>query len=187
MAGIHGSQTNVQGAFGDQNDLMYRFGSDGTTPGNGILGGPLTVGHASSGPRLDFSFTAAQAQTLTTFSLNLFNNSADATSYGVRDTGLFVQIAGGRFFQFGDLFTSPADNANQGTVVFSDNFAVATPAGFADDADNDGMDNGLEFVLGGNPLVSDFSILPMSTVGAANVTVAYTRSADSVGSTTQAV
>lgn len=124
MAAIHGSQTSVKGAFGDQNDMLYRFGSDGTTAGNGILGGPLTVGHAASGPRLDFSYTAAQAQTLTEFSFNLFNNSNNSTSYGARDTGLFVQIAGGGFFQFGDLFTSPTGNGPQGTVVFSDDFAV---------------------------------------------------------------
>ncbi|MDP4611938.1 MAG: PEP-CTERM sorting domain-containing protein [Opitutales bacterium] len=120
------AQTNVQGAFGNQNDLMFRFGSDGTTPGGGILSGPLSAVHAASGPRIDFSYTAAQAQNLTEFSFHLFNNSNNATSYGARDVGLFVSVGEGDYLQFGDLFNSATGNGNQGTVVFSDSFAVAT-------------------------------------------------------------
>lgn len=124
MAGIHGTQSNVQGAFGDQNDMMYRFGSSSTVAGDDILSGALTAGHAASGPRLDFSYTAAQDQTLTTFTFRLFNNSNNASSYGARDVGLFVSVGGGAYTQFGDLFTSATNNGNQGIVAFSDSFAV---------------------------------------------------------------
>ncbi|MGB7323279.1 MAG: hypothetical protein WBD31_00300 [Rubripirellula sp.] len=126
MAAVHANQTNVQGTNGDQTDLMFRFGSDGTTAGNGILSGALSAAHAASGPRIDFSYTAAQTQTLDEFSFHLFNNSANASVYGARDSGLFVQVAGGGFNQFGDLFTSPTGNGNQGIVTFSDSFAVAS-------------------------------------------------------------
>lgn len=124
MAAIHASQTNVQGAFGNQNDMMYRFGS--SAGGNGTVSGALNVGHASAGARLDFSYTAAQAQSLDEFSFNLFNNSANGTSYGARDVGLFVQVAGGGFSQFGLLDTSATGNGNQGTIVFSGDLAVGS-------------------------------------------------------------
>ncbi|MGJ8650222.1 MAG: PEP-CTERM sorting domain-containing protein [Opitutaceae bacterium] len=124
MAAVHGSQTNVQGAFGDQNDLMFRFGSSSTTAGNGVLGGTLSAGHAASGPRIDFSYTAAKDQDLTEFSFQLFNNSNNTSSYGARDVGLFVSVAGGAYLQFGALDTSATGNGNQGTITFSDSFAV---------------------------------------------------------------
>lgn len=126
MAAIHASQALVAGANSNQNDMQYRFGSDGTTAGNGILNGPLTAAHAASGPRLDFSYTAATTQNLTEFSFHLFNNSGGGSSYGARDVGLFVSVGGGAYTQFGDLFTSPTGNGNQGTVTFSDSFAVGT-------------------------------------------------------------
>lgn len=124
MAGIHGSQTNVQGAFGNQNDLMYRFGNSNTTPGDGTLGGTLSVGHVALGPYVAFSYTAAKDQTLTEFSYHLFNNSGGGSSYGARDSGLFVSIAGGDFAQFGALDTSATGNGNHGTIVFSGSLAV---------------------------------------------------------------
>ncbi|VGO15672.1 hypothetical protein PDESU_04257 [Pontiella desulfatans] len=125
MAAIHGSQTNVQGAYGDQNDLMFRFGSSDTTPGDGILSGALSVGHVALGPYVSFSYTAAKNQTLSGFSFHLFNNSNNASSYGARDVGLYVQVAGGGYAQFGDLDTSATGNGNQGIVTFSDSLAVA--------------------------------------------------------------
>lgn len=125
MAAVHGSQTNVQGAFGNQSDLMFRFGSSGTTPGDGTLGGTLSVGHVATGPYVAFSYTAAKDQTLTEFSYHLYNNSGGTSSYGARDSGLFVQINGGGFTQFGALDTSATGNGNQGTIVFSDSFAVS--------------------------------------------------------------
>ncbi|MDF7825501.1 hypothetical protein P4B35_15850 [Pontiellaceae bacterium B12227] len=123
MAGIHGSQNNVDG-LGDQNDLVFRFGS--TPPGDGILSGPLTAGHAASGPRIDFTYTAAKDQTLTDFSMKFFNNSNNASSYGARDAGLFVSVAGAAYIQFGSLFTSATGNGNHGTVTFSDSVSVGS-------------------------------------------------------------
>jgi len=124
MAAVHNSQTNVQGANGDQNDLIFRFGS--SAGGNGTLGGALTPGHAAAGARIDFRYTAATTQTLEDFSFNLFNNSNNGSSYGARDAGLFVQVAGGGFTQFGSLFTSATGNGNQGQVSFMDSFLVST-------------------------------------------------------------
>jgi autotransporter-associated beta strand protein len=56
-----------------------------------------------------------------------------------------------------------------------------------DDPDNDGMDNLLEFVLNGNPSVSDPSILPDLTITATDFEFTYQRRDDSVSpETTQA-
>ncbi len=49
-----------------------------------------------------------------------------------------------------------------------------------DDPDNDGVDNLLEFVLNGDPTVSDSSILPDLTVGASAFVFTYQRRDDSV-------
>ena len=55
------------------------------------------------------------------------------------------------------------------------------PAGFDDDADGDGVDNGLEWILGGDPLVADGSTLVGSSIDATNVTFTFSREDDSVG------
>ncbi|MEP2776746.1 MAG: Ig-like domain-containing protein [Luteolibacter sp.] len=60
----------------------------------------------------------------------------------------------------------------------------STPSG---DPDTDGINNGMEFVLGGDPHVSDTSILPVTTLGATNLTFSYSRTEDSKSSTTQKV
>lgn len=121
MAAVHPSQSNVNGTFGDQNDLQFRFGSN--TGGSGTLGGALNAGHAASGPRIDFSYTAAADQTLDEFSFHLFVNSNNASSYAARDVGLFVSVAGEGFAQFGALDLN-SGRGNLGTVVFSDSLSV---------------------------------------------------------------
>ncbi|MEN8662286.1 MAG: PEP-CTERM sorting domain-containing protein, partial [Lentimonas sp.] len=117
------TQTNVQGDNGDQGDMFFRFGSN--TGGSGILSGALNAGHAASGPRIDFSYTAAQAQSLDEFSFHHFVNSNNASSTAARDVGLFVQVAGGGYTQFGNLYLTSA-RGNLGTVSFSGNLAIAS-------------------------------------------------------------
>ncbi len=123
FAAVHGSQAAVAGSFADQNDLLFRFGN-GTTAGNGTLNGALNVGHVSLGPYISFTFTAAQDQTLDDFSYHLFNNSGSGTSYGARDSGLFVAVDGGAFAQFGALDTGSTGNGNKGIVSFTDTLAL---------------------------------------------------------------
>jgi len=62
-------------------------------------------------------------------------------------------------------------------------------AGFEDDADDDGLDNGLEWVLGGDPLLADLDgVLRVVTGDAAGgLTMVFDRVADSVGNTTLVV
>lgn len=68
------------------------------------------------------------------------------------------------------------------------NINPAAPAGFDEDADGDGFDNGLEWILGGNPLAQDAPSLVTATASATGgLTLAFSREDDSVGLTTLTV
>jgi len=121
MAAVHGSQTNVQGAFGDQNDLLFRFGS--SAGGNGVLSGTV-ANSLAIGAYIEFSFSAAADLTLDQFSFHLFNNSNNGANYSARDVGLFVDVDGGGFNQFGALDETATGNGNQGTITFSDSVSA---------------------------------------------------------------
>lgn len=61
-------------------------------------------------------------------------------------------------------------------------------AGFSDDPDGDGFDNGLEWILGGNPLSQDAASLVTSTASATGgLTLTFTREDDSIGQATLSV
>lgn len=124
MVGVHNSQSNVEGDLGDQNDLMFRFGN-GATAGNGTLNGPLNAGHVGLGPYVSFTFTAAQDITLDNFSYHLFVNSNNAASTAARDSGLYVDVDGGGYAQFGALALTDG-RGNLGTVSFTDTLAVSS-------------------------------------------------------------
>ncbi len=48
-------------------------------------------------------------------------------------------------------------------------------AGFAADPDKDGVANGLEWILGGNPLAQDGSVLPQTTLNETHIVFTFTR------------
>ena len=61
-------------------------------------------------------------------------------------------------------------------------------AGFAADPDKDGIANGLEWVLGGNPLAQDAaSLVAASATAGAGLTLAFSREEDSIGQVTLTV
>ena len=86
-------------------------------------------------------------------------------------------------------------NATTGTVTFSKwaasmglDGSSGKASGFDDDPDNDGMVNGLEYVLGGNPLSSDgSSARPTSTLANGYLTLSFHRSTASIGGVTLSV
>ncbi len=63
----------------------------------------------------------------------------------------------------------------------------ALGGGFGDDDDHDGIANGMEFVLNGNPKVSNTTILPTAVRDATHLRISYTRTADSKTRTIQTV
>ena len=62
-------------------------------------------------------------------------------------------------------------------------YTSSPDAGFADDPDHDGIRNGLEWVLGGNPLASDAQQFLHATTDATSLMLAFTRNHESVSTT----
>ena len=61
-------------------------------------------------------------------------------------------------------------------------------AGFNDDPDRDGIPNGLEWILGGNPLAGNASsLLHFSTTGAGDLVLTFNRAEESIGQATLTV
>jgi len=85
------------------------------------------------------------------------------------------------------------DYSTAGLVSLIPNGYAAWAAGFPGltdsspgaDPDNDGLSNLLEYVLGGDPRVSDASIRPVSTIVGSNLVLTYKRSDASKGDTFQ--
>lgn len=95
-----------------------------------------------------------------------------AGTWAVAENGLNLELiytAGG-----GDAYSTWA-SAN----------ITSGPSGFDEDANGDGISNGLNFVLGGDPMVADFSILPHGGESGGNLTFSFDRVDDSEGITTQ--
>jgi autotransporter-associated beta strand protein len=62
------------------------------------------------------------------------------------------------------------------------------PAGFDDDADGDGIANGLEWILGGGPLAQDAaSLLTTTATGSGGLILSFDRAEDSIGQATLTV
>jgi fibronectin-binding autotransporter adhesin len=80
-----------------------------------------------------------------------------------------VQTGGGGFSSWADSWSSPA-------------LSDKTPGG---DPDNDGISNLLEYVLGGDPRVSDTEILPKQKIEGGFLVLSYKRSDASEGDTQQ--
>ena len=117
---VHSSQSNTTGAFSDQNDLNFRFGSNPEVQ----LTDSDVSGSLASGNYIEFGYTAAQAQILDGFDYNLQANSANGTTYAARDSGLFVSVNSGAFTQFGA--TDQGSNGINGNVSFTDAVTVSS-------------------------------------------------------------
>jgi autotransporter-associated beta strand protein len=82
----------------------------------------------------------------------------------------------------GVLKVSPAPAG--GFANWIDNFTVNDPSPGAD-PENDGIDNLMEYVLNGNPSLSDPAILPTLDASGANFVFQFTRRVESAADTTQ--
>ena len=111
---VHASQNNTV-TLGDQNDLNFRFGSGPET----TLQNLDVAGSLASRNYIEFQFTAGQALVLDEFVFDLQVNSQNATTYAARDAGLFVDINGGGFTQFG-VTADENTNGQSQNVTFTD-------------------------------------------------------------------
>jgi len=67
--------------------------------------------------------------------------------------------------------------------TWADGFGLV--GGFDDDDSQDGVDNGMAFILGGDPTTSDTAVLPVIGDDSGDMTFTYMRNDDSLGITTQ--
>ncbi len=104
-----------------------------------------------------------------TFSVDATGFTSGAGTWSLGVSGLNLVLS----YSAGDPYT------NWATTNIT-NIQPAAPAGFDQDADGDGVKNGLVFILGGNPLVPNSSTLPSISLDPTNLTFSYTRSTDSV-------
>jgi hypothetical protein len=114
-------------------------------------------------------------------------------------TFTMISIGGGRFFadeiRIGTTFKDVTPDPSFVTTAY-DTWATTEPnnlsggdAAFDFDYDNDGIDNGLEWILGGDPKQNDTpSVLPTVTGDAGSgLTLVFSRSPDSITETTLVV
>jgi autotransporter-associated beta strand protein len=185
----------VSGSLGASNVTVQ---NNATLGGNGNLGGNLTIESggrhalavaATSGTQV----TRAIAGSLTLTPGHILDLSAATTP--APGTYILATAAGGITGTLGTVNLTGLT----GSVAINGNnleLTVAAPSGFAswiggfglaladrdpaDDPDNDGLSNLLEFVLNGTPSVSDASILPDLAVTATDFEFTYQRRDDSV-------
>ncbi len=185
----------VSGSLGASNVTVQ---NNATLGGNGNLGGNLTIESggrhalavaATSGTQV----TRAIAGSLTLTPGHILDLSAATTP--APGTYILATAAGGITGTLGTVNLTGLT----GSVAINGNnleLTVAGPSGFtswiggfglaladrdpADDPDNDGLSNLLEFVLNGTPSVSDASILPDLVVTATDFEFTYQRRDDSV-------
>lgn len=101
--------------FGDQRDLQFRFGSAPEV----ALPNLDVAGSLASGNYIEFGFTAAQNLILDEFVFDSQSNSQNGANHSARDSGLFVDINGGGFTQFGST-VNRTGNGVLSNVTFTD-------------------------------------------------------------------
>ncbi len=147
-AGVDFSQLNVNGTLALPDSLNIRVlpGAEPFTEANGTL----TVATASAG--------------ITGF--NAANVTFDTT--GFTGTGTFTADVSGN-----SLVLNYSAGSASGFSAFAGTITNAALRGPLDDADGDGVSNLIEYVLGGDPNISDPSVRPEQTVNASDVTIDF--------------
>ncbi len=154
-----------------------------------ILAGTLTIDkpfladestvRIAAGATLDFFFETPET-TDTIASLVIGNEAQPAGIYGPIDSGAQFEIAA----LTGDgLLEVTTDGVTGGYDTWAAQIADPDRRGFDIDADDDGIHNGLEYILGGNPNTSDSSILPASEVTDTHFVFTFDRSDESEADT----
>jgi autotransporter-associated beta strand protein/T5SS/PEP-CTERM-associated repeat protein len=138
-----------------------------------------TVTIASSGATLELNF----AGTENVASLVIGTELSDGV-YGATGSGAAI-IDDMHFSGSGTLTVGPpAASAYDSWAVLKGLTGApgsGTDPAFGADLNGNGLGNGLEWILGGNPLVSDPSVFPMASADGSGLTVTFTREEDSIG------
>ena len=182
--------------------------ADATLAGNGTTEGSITVrtgGHQSfalaadplsqSPPRENAGALVMESGTIVDLTAAVVPASGTyilaTAAGGITGTPLTVNLPAG----VTGILSVTGGNTLQFVIggdpygTWAGTFGLSGPnAEFDFDADDDGIDNGLEWILGGNPTSSDTTILPDVTGDATTgLTLVFTRNPDSIGVATLAV
>ena len=147
-----------------------------------INGGTLSLSDAnlanaahvliSSGAKLELNFSG-------TDTINQLWLGGSRMPAGVYSSANSSFITGSGTLTVNDL------SATGSYTAWSGQFGHNLTGGPSADDDNDGIENLLEYVLGGNPLAASTNILPTATTTAENLAFSFRRSASSTSDTTQ--
>lgn len=191
-AGTLGGTGTVSGAVTCSGTIAPGVGIGTLTTGGLVLGGTLAVevGGANTGDKLmangNLDITGA---TLTVTDLGGFSGSCVIAQCTGTLTGTFASPPAG--YTLGYTATQVTLTKSSGgfdTWVGGFGSLPGDKRGSLDDYDADGLPNLLEYVLGGNPTVSDGgTIVPASAISGGNLVFSYNRFDDSLGDTTQVV
>jgi autotransporter-associated beta strand protein len=186
-----GSSVTVEAAatLGGSGTVNAPVTADGTiSPGVGV--GTLTViGNTSLGGNLAIQVDGASADKLTvtgdltlagTLTVEESGTGFTAPSYVIAEctgaisgtltapNGYLLAISGSQL-----VLTKSAGTEFQSWIA---TFNLGTQSGIDDDPDNDGLDNGLEFILkGGNPGIAGGTQLPVASVAGGNLVFTFER------------
>ncbi len=193
---VSGGTLEVTGSLGTTGVTVQ---SGGTLAGSGPLGGSVTIQSAGHHALAVAATSGAQTPRVITGTLTLDpGNILDLSASSAPAPGTYVlatamSIVGTpttvNFSGLSGTVTVVGGTSLQLTVAASGYGSwIDTPAfgltagqkGATQDPENDGMSNLLEFVLNGNPSISDPSILPKLGVTTTNFEFTYQRRDDSV-------
>jgi fibronectin-binding autotransporter adhesin len=162
--------------------------------GNGTINGSVNI-DSGGGVVVDWALYTKQLDVVGTVNLNNADSLAlvgTPSQPSTRYVILKATTINGTFDTVTGLGTGTMDysvpneiavisgpSGNSGFAAWQD--ANSTAGGLNDDHDNDGVDNGVEWFLGGNANTSGFTALPAVTNTGGTLSVTWTKSADYPG------
>jgi len=171
-------------ALASSGTLTFKIGANGvnnqlTGAGTATLDGTFALDLTSANTTSGNSWTLVNVGSLTetfgaSFAVSGFTQAAD----------VWTMTSGGNTWTFTEA-TGILSVSQGGYNSWAASFPGLTDATPGGDPDNDGLSNLLEYVLGGDPRISDASIRPVSAIVGTDLVLTYKRSDDSKNDTTQ--
>ena len=180
-----GSGTLPSLTLEDGSSLACFIDTAGVDAGKAVVSGAVSIGATTSLTVIDQGGDAVVAEgselvlvDYTGGSLTgTFVDLSEGATVAVGTNNFTLSYIGGS----GEMVTLTAQAAAAGyTTWASDNgLTEGVNDSGTDDPEFDGIENVLEYIFGGDPLVADLSILPTDAINGANYELSFTRSVDS--------
>lgn len=189
LGGVISNGTTAAGLIKEGNGTLHLGAANTYTGDTTVNGGPLSLGDGSSNSNLADTSVVSVASGAT-LNLNFLSANTDTVKElwlgGVqKDAGVYSSSdPSGLITGSGTLTvtTGPSSSPYDTWATNPPHNLSGPNAAFDFDYDNDGLDNGLEWILGGNPTQNDNpSILPVITGSATSgLTLVFNRATDSL-------